>query len=212
MTPDQALKTALLGEAPQARGKPAKTKRSRRFRWTLKLLAVALSLMLTRGLMQAPEVRAMFNEGVATVEAFLAEERARVEAKAAAAVADTLQGMAETPEVDAPAMFEDRVKVRRPSESEAPRMLTGPAAEVLAGNALLIEGVPVVIDGLACAAPGSDAGQKALRGMEEITRSQNLNCRVTGAMGEHAVKASCTLKGGRDLASAMQADRLCEAG
>ncbi len=168
--------------------------------------------MVTRGLMQAPEVRAMFNDGVATVQAFLAEERARVEASAAAAVADTLQGIAEAPKAEEAPMFEDHVKVRRPTESTAPRTISGPAAEVLAGNALLIEGVPVVIDGLACAAPGSDAGRKALRGMQDITRAQTLTCRVTGALGEHAVKASCTLKGGRDLASAMQADRLCEAG
>ncbi len=68
-----------------------------------------------------------------------------------------------------------------------------------------------VLDGLVCAAPDTEAGRRATDGLEELTRAQDLRCTVTGAAGEHAVRATCMLKGGGDLALAMQADRLCDA-
>ena len=72
----------MMGDAAQPKGKPAKPPRaaarpkSRAFRWTIRLLFVALSLMITRGVLQTPEIRAMLDDGVATVLAVLAKERA----------------------------------------------------------------------------------------------------------------------------------------
>lgn len=198
----------MFGDAAPARAKPRKT--SRGLRWGIKLLFLALSLMLTRGLLQAPEVRAMLQDGVTAVQGFIAEERARVEASATAAVAATLQR--DTAPAPPPERFADRVTVRRNLASAAPQLLTGPVEQVLAGNALLLDGTPVVLAGLSCAAPESDAGRKARRGLQQITRGQTLRCSVGAAAGPHAVRASCSLKDGRDLALAMRADGLCQPG
>ncbi len=203
----------MIGEtAPtrrRARPAPARKPASRGFRWTVRLLCLALSLMITRGLMQTPEVRALWDEGLATVQAFLAEERAQVEARAAA---DALDAMGEgAPDAPPVAMFADRVTVNRNTGSAAPRVLSGAVEDVLAGNAFLLEDVPVVLDGLTCGAPGSDAGRKAMRGLQQLTRAERLRCTVTGRAGDHAVRALCSLKGGGDLSSQMQAERLCTA-
>ncbi|WP_420415972.1 hypothetical protein [Marinovum algicola] len=113
----------MMGDAAQPKGKPAKPPRaaarpkSRAFRWTIRLLFVALSLMITRGVLQTPEIRAMLDDGVATVLAVLAKERAQQDAMAGAARLEEMQGSA-LQQAPAPEMFEDRVAVRR---SESPR-------------------------------------------------------------------------------------------
>lgn len=207
MTPDQALKTALVGETAPTLRKPRRPA-SRRFRWTVRLLCLALSLMITRGLMQAPEVRAFWAEGRATLEAFLAEERALVAARAEADARGALQAKAQV-------LPDNRVTVNRGTGGTggpAPRVLSGTVEEVLAGNAFLLEGTPLVLDGLACAAPDSGPGREAVEGLHRLTRAERLRCTVTGPAGAHAFRAQCSLKGGRDLASQMRADRLCAAG
>lgn len=206
----------MMGEAAQPKGKPAKPPRavarpkSRAFRWTIRLLFVALSLMITRGVLQTPEIRAMLDDGVAKVLAVLAKERAQQDAMAGAARLEEMQDSAPR-QAPAPEMFEDRVAVRRSESPAGPRRLTGPVEAVIAGNAFMLGGVPVVLDSLVCAAPDTEAGRRAMDGLEELTRAQGLRCTVTGAAGEHAVRATCMLKGEGDLALAMQADRLCDA-
>ncbi|MGY3437895.1 MULTISPECIES: hypothetical protein [unclassified Marinovum] len=218
MTPDQKLKTALVGEATHAGRKPrgAKpAKQSRAFRWTVRLLTLALMLMVSRGLMREPEVKLMLTDAVTAVVTFVAQERAAYDALAAAASVDqaeTVEQVENTAASASAGLFADKVKVHRGAPNVEERTMSGPIETVLAGNAFVMAGVPVVLDGLVCAAPESDSGRKAVFGLRDITGTQDLRCSVTGAAGEHAVRARCRLQGGRDLALAMQVDQLCEAG
>lgn len=221
MTPDQDLKAALIGEAQAPkRGKSARVpRRARRdrprrsawpFRWGIKFLMMALMLMISRGLMQAPEVQAMWAEAKVKLIGFIEEERA---ARAAVAASETLESVEATEVTSTDSrMPENKVAVRRMNTAPAVRVLEGAVNDVLSGNALLISGVPVVIDGLVCAAPDSERGAAEAAALASLTQGQTLRCTVTGEAGTAAVTAHCTMKGGRDLAGAMLADRVCQPG
>ncbi|TNF21642.1 MAG: hypothetical protein EP318_06730 [Rhodobacteraceae bacterium] len=219
MTPDQTLKAALVGDAAPKRAKPAKAPRKPRaarprrsswvFRWGVKLMMIAMMLMISRGLMRAPEVQAMFADVRVAVIDFVKQERA---ARAMAAAAEQGTDPGDKSAAAGTQMPESRVAVRRVGAEPGARVLSGPADAVLAGNVLLVEGVPVVIEPLVCPDPATDRGESARAALEQLTRGQTLRCSVTGQVGKVAVKARCHMQGGLDLATAMQADRLCDAG
>lgn len=221
MTPDQTLKAALVGDAAPKRAKPAKAPRKPRkerprrsswvFRWGVKFMMLALMLMISRGLMRTPEVKLMWADVQTAVIDFAKKERA---ARDAAAASEQAAEAASEDKATAAGtqMPESRVTVRRVGDAPAARVLSGPVDAVFAGSVLQVEGVPVVIDKLVCPEPKSERGERAKAALEQLTKGQTLRCGVTGQAGQFAVKADCQMQGGLDVANAMQADRLCEAG
>lgn len=82
MTPDQSLKAAILGETVPARAVPEKTPDtpaaqraatgpSRVYRWAIRLIFLTLIVLIARGAMNSPEVRALWTKGKSTVLALL---------------------------------------------------------------------------------------------------------------------------------------------
>lgn len=216
MTPDQTLKAALIGDAPAKREKPARTPRkpraerrkrsSRAFRWGIKLLMLALTLMISRGLMRTPEVQLMWADVQGAVIEFVQKERA---ARQAAAVANA-EASRET--AAGTQMPDSQAKIRRVGTEAQAQVLSGPVEQVFAGSVLMVAETLVLVAGLVCPEPKTDRGEKARQALEGLTRGQDLRCTVIGKSGQAAVTATCLLKGGRDLASAMQADGFCQAG
>lgn len=135
MTPDQSLKAAILGETVPARpapdktpktpgARPARTGPSRVYRWGIKLLILALMVLITRGLMRAPEVQAMLADAkTAVLELIDREVAARQSAGTEPAPQATPASQSDLPQgiaADIPvsSLPESRIMVRRPDATE----------------------------------------------------------------------------------------------
>ncbi|MDO6732419.1 hypothetical protein Q4577_20510 [Marinovum sp. 2_MG-2023] len=233
MTPDQALKAAMIGDKSRMRGKLAsagRTPKSRLFRWSVKILSVALVLTVSRGMLRAPEVQVMLAGAGDTLtqvvqddtiaSAHIAATDFQVAASAfVAGLARPALAVISHDTADVPDARTER-RGHRPSTPielshietvSASRVLSGPVEAVFAGNALQLAGMPVVIDALVCPALQSERGQLARVGLESFTHAQTLNCNVTGQAGAQAVTANCWTGDGQDLATQMRATQLCNA-
>lgn len=104
MTPDQALKAAILGDGetstkrqPDASKSTPRTprggRRPRWLRWAVRLLGLAAMLMISQGLMKTPEVKAMIGQATEAVIGVIQKEQdARAsEARRAAQANETSQ-------------------------------------------------------------------------------------------------------------------------
>ena len=87
--------------------------------------------------------------------------------------------------------------------------IVGPVTYVRDGDTIEISGRAVRFAKLDCAEKGTPAGNHAGREMRTLVSGQTVSCQLTGRKSFDRWVGSCSLAGGRDLASVMIKNGIC---